>query len=226
MAYCPECHIDIKGQRIYCPLCHAPLEDRDVSSRGENLIRDSYPLIPLRYNQHLLAKVFAALSLGLLLFLWLLSLRRPDLGLSWLHIALALLGFWSLATAVVKKRRNLAKSVLYQLAILSCFSLAWDYLSAWEGWSVTYAIPLLSALALVAILVSMLLVRYQLGDYILYLLATSLLSLLPLLLLAFFQLEPWWPAIASAVAGALVFLLTLGLRYKLIIFELKVRFHI
>lgn len=226
MAYCPACKIEVKGQRIYCPLCHEPLEERLTSKRGEDLQEDSFPLTLLRYNQHLLFKVFAGISVCLLGLIISLRVLWPNLGLNWLHTALILAGFWSLGLALVRKRRNLAKSVLYQLAILSLLVLAWDYLSGWWGWSIIYAIPLFSGLAVVAILLSMLLVRYQLGDYILYLLATSLVGLIPLLLLALSDLEPWWPAITSAAACGLVFLLTVIWKHKLILFELKVRFHL
>lgn len=226
MAYCPHCKIEVKGQRISCPLCQEVLEDRPLSQSGEDLTQDSFPLIPLRYNQHLVFKVFMGLSAILLGILLAMRLAWPDIGLSWIHAALILAGFWSLGLALIRKRRNLAKSVLYQLAILASLALAWDYLTGWQGWSIVYAIPLFAGLAVIAILVTMLLVRYELGDYILYLLATSLIGILPLLLLAWSDLQPVWPAALSASLCGLVFALTVALKYRLIVFEIKVRFHI
>lgn len=220
MSYCEACRIRIKGQASHCPLCGAPLRGLP---EGENV----FPQVPLRYNQHVLYKVLGLISLLIALVLWLVKRSFPQSSISYWHILLTLGSFWSLVLAIIRKKRNLAKSVVYQLLLLSGFFLAWDFLSDHHlGWSLTAALPLLSCLAIVAIILRMLFVRYELGDYILYLLATALISPAALIFVAVFKLRPLWPAIVAAGLGALVFTLTLIFRHKLIFHELKTRFHL
>ncbi|MDO5016512.1 MAG: DUF6320 domain-containing protein [Eubacteriales bacterium] len=220
MSYCETCKISVKGKAKACPLCGAHL-------RGVPEGEDIFPWVPLRYNQHILYKVLGLISLLLAITLWLFKRIFPASSINYWHILLTVGSFWSLVLAMVRKRRNLAKSVLYQLLLLSGFFLAWDFLIDQRlGWSLTSALPLLSCLAIVAIILRMLFVRYELGDYILYLLATALISPAALIFVAVFGLRPIWPAIVAASLGALVFTLTFIFRHKLIFHELKTRFHL
>lgn len=222
MRYCSECKVNIRGDLQFCPLCEHPLDD--VPSEQVN--GQPFPYVPLRFHQNKLTLILVFVSVGVVALLFTIQAIFPRLGLDWIHIVLTIIALWTLVIAIVRKRRNIAKAIVYQQALLSIFSLAWDYLGDQIiNRSLTYALPLISFLALIAISLSMVFVRYELGDYILYLLATALVSLIPLILNIIFEGRPLWPAIITASLGALVFIVTLIVRRTLIIHELKKRFH-
>ena len=45
----------------------------------------------------------------------------------WLSLALA-----------VRKRKNIPKGMLYQVALLSIICMIWDFATGWNGWSIDY----------------------------------------------------------------------------------------
>ncbi|NLM19476.1 MAG: hypothetical protein GX217_05570 [Clostridiaceae bacterium] len=227
MKFCNACKVNIKGSTQTCPLCKQPTVDlTEIKSAKNDSSFDPFPIVPLRFKQYTLLTVLTVISVvvyGIMLFIY---LKFPESGLLPRYIFFALLSLWLLVLALVRKRRNVAKSVLYQLNIISLLLLLLDKLSTWSGWSITYAIPLLACVALFAIMIAIGFIQKEFGDYVLYLGAVAIVGLIPLLFIIFGWVDVLWPSIISIVLSSIMLILLVIFRYRLIVHELKKRLHL
>ncbi|HHU53737.1 MAG TPA: hypothetical protein GXZ43_06670 [Clostridiaceae bacterium] len=246
MKYCNSCKIKIKGSPRVCPLCKEPAVDAitkfskeestkagtknaelsEVNSIEADGSFDPFPIVPLHYKQYTLLTVLSAISIFVYVIMWLIYLKFPESGLLPRYIFFALVSLWLLVSAIVRKRRNVAKSILYQFNILSVLLLLLDKLSDWSGWSITYAIPLLVCVALFAIIIAIGFIQKEFGDYVLYLGAVAIAGLIPLLFIIFGWVDVLWPSILSIALSSIMLILLIIFRYRLIVHELKKRLHL
>ena len=175
MRRCNECRADVEGSWTRCPLCGAAL----VGAASPPPI----PPIPLRFNRARVVKALFVTSIVLILgsFVAMFLLRRTldDVGIVrsvWLGVC----AMWLVVVMAARKRRNVAKGTVWLVVVLSLVSVYWDYLTGWHAWSVTYAVPIICASAVIAIHILVRLMRIEVGDYILYSGLTALLGLTPI----------------------------------------------
>src|SRR5699024_3427212 len=99
-----------------------------------------------------------------------------------------------------------------------------DYLRGWTGWSITFVVPILSISSLIAISISIRVVRLKVEDYVLYLQLAALVGIAPLLFLLMGWTGNPLASIVSVIFSLFVFIL---IRYRRkVIKELKKRMHI
>lgn len=252
MKFCNACKVKIKGSTQICPLCKQPTVDlaetefaeddltkndsRKVGTLKPDLSKnniteddglfDPFPIVPLRFKQYTLLTVLTIISVIVYGVMLLIYLKFPKSGLLPRYIFFALLSLWLLVSAIVRKRRNVAKSILYQLSILSLLLLLLDKISTWSGWSITYAIPLLACVALFAIMIAIGFIQKEFGDYVLYVGAVAIVGLIPLLFIIFGWVDVLWPSILSVTLSSIMLVLLIIFRYSLIAHELKKRLHL
>ncbi|WP_027108306.1 DUF6320 domain-containing protein [Lacticigenium naphthae] len=180
MKYCPECKIELKGDPPNCPLCEATVIDRD----GE-VEPNPYPEIPLRFRRERIFRYLIGFSL-LIILSYILAELFFDLSVGFVeYLLFAVVSLWVSMLILIRKRRNIAKSIVYLLVTFSLLSLYLDAIQGWSGWSLTYAIPSISISALLAMQISVRMVRMEIGDYILYIQLAALLGIIPGVFLLF-----------------------------------------
>src|SRR5690625_3170792 len=127
---------------------------------------------------------------------------------------------------LVRKRRNIAKAINYMLFFISLASIYIDYLRGWEGWSITFVVPILSISALIAMFISIRVVDLRVGDYVLYLQLAAIVGIAPLLFLIMDWVEHPLPSIISVVFSFIMFVSVLIRYRRRLIQELQKRMHI
>jgi hypothetical protein len=221
MRRCPDCSVDVEGEWTRCPLCSTSLEGRAVPS--------PYPAVPLRFTRRRLLRILTLTSLAVIALSFLAQLLfRPDQhGIGALRsVWLGVVATWLVVLVAVSKRRNLAKFIVYLVALAGGVCVYWDYLTGWDAWSLTYVVPILCAASLIGLLITVRAVRMQVGDYIVYLGLTVLLGLTPLVFLALGWLGT---VIPSAICGGLsvvAIVLLLTVRGGVVRHELATRLHL
>ncbi len=196
MRRCKDCKIEVLGNRKTCPLCHNRIDE------SEPFEPSPFPDIPLRFSSHLTIKILSFISVVLIVISfsanWIFSNK-----LDWAWFVVFGVVSMSLVTwTIVRKRRNLAKGIVYQIIILSGLLLLWDHATGYRGWSVTYGIPLLNCTAICAMFIAVRIVRLEVGDYILYLALAGLFGIVPVLFIMFqwvFSLVPSVLSIAFSI---------------------------
>ncbi|GAA3610398.1 DUF6320 domain-containing protein [Microlunatus ginsengisoli] len=120
---------------------------------------------------------------------------------------LGVITMWLVVLMAVRKRRNVAKGTVYLVVLTGLICVYWDYLTGWRAWSLTYAVPIVNACSIVAVLITVEVMRIDVGEHILYSGLTVLLGLAPIVFLALGWVTNQLP---SAICGA-VSLLVLAL---------------
>lgn len=221
MKRCPECAVNIEGTWRHCPLCATP-------TTGEPT-RSTFPAVPLTFSRRRILKILFLSSIALILgsmAAQLLLDRSPD-GFGFLRsLWLGVTAMWLVVLMAVRKRRNVAKNIVYLVLLIGLVCVYWDYLSGWHGWSLSYAVPIVCGSSILALLITVQVMRIEVGEYIVYSGLTVLLGLAPIGFLVFgWVTQPLPSAICSAIS--IVALVTLQVyRGAEVRHELAKRLHL
>ncbi|HYI52791.1 MAG TPA: DUF6320 domain-containing protein [Microlunatus sp.] len=159
--------------------------------------------MPLRFSRRRVLRVLFLSSIAVILasFVAQLLFSRGLAGIGVLRsVWLGVITMWLVVLMAVRKRRNVAKGTVYLVVLVGLICVYWDYLTGWRGWSLTYAVPILDASSIVALLITVRVMRTEVGEHILYSGLTVLLGLAPIGFLALGWVTNPLP---SAVCGAL-----------------------
>lgn len=221
MRRCTECAVSIEGNWAICPLCGATVVGKVVPS--------PLPAVPLKFSRRRVLRVLFLTSLGVILISFVAQLLfGPDLdGIGVLRSAwLGVVAMWLVVLMAVRKRRNLAKGTVYLVVLVGLVCVYWDYLTGWRGWSLTYVVPIVAACSIVALMITVQVMRIEPGDHVVYSALTVLFGLAPLLFLAVGWVNHPLP---SAICGALSFVALVFLRIMqgpVVRHELAKRLHL
>lgn len=195
MRRCHECAVDIEGDWDRCPLCKAVVTGDAVAS--------PLPTVPLRFSRRRVLRVLFATSIAVILgsFAAQLLFSRGPAGIGVLRFVwLGVITMWLVVLMAVRQRRNVAKGTVYLVVLVGLLCVYWDYLTGWHRWSVTFAVPIVCACSIVALLITVRVLRIEVGEHIVYSGLTVLLGLMPLGFLAFGWVTTSLP---SGICGAL-----------------------
>lgn len=203
MRRCKACRVGIEGEWAHCPLCGT------VTSGDRGYEGDPLPAIPLSFSRRHLLRVLFLTSLAMIALSFAAQLffngeqgSPGALRIVWIGIV----SLWLLVIMAVRKRRNLAKGTLYLVVLVGAMSAYWDSLTGWHGWSLSYVIPIVCGSAMLALMITVRLMRIEVGDHILYTVVTVLLGLVPVV---FFVLGWVDHPLPTLICGSLSFI-TLG----------------
>jgi hypothetical protein len=195
MRRCPECAVDIDGAWTRCPLCAAALEGEATPA--------PWPAVPLRFSRRRVLRALFLTSFAAIVvsFLAQLPFGRDLEGIGALRSAwLGVSAMWLVVLMAVRQRRNIARGTVYLVVVVGLVCVYWDYLTGWHGWSLSYAVPIVCASSIVGLLITVRVMRIEVGEYILYSGLTVVLGLAPLV----FLLLGWVTTpLPSAICGAL-----------------------
>jgi hypothetical protein len=139
---------------------------------------------------------------------------------------LGVITMWLVVLMAVRKRRNVAKGTVYLVVLVGLICVYWDYLTGWHGWSLNYAVPIVCACSIVALLITVRVMRIEVGEHIVYSGLTVLLGLAPIGFLAFgWVTTPLPSAICGALSVVVLVLLQLA-RGAEVRHELSKRLHL
>lgn len=228
MKYCKECQVSVRDNWQACPLCDTEFV---ISTEIEQLVgkgkTPSAFLNPsLRFDRTKVTKSFISWSLVLILFYLAVRLFLPFKFFGLEFILLGLMTTWLMIVILLRKRRNIVKSIMYLLVLFSAASLYMDYTNAEIGWSITFVIPILCISAILAMFISVRFVDLKVGDYVLYLQLAAIVGIIPLV----FVLMDWvghpLPSILSTVFSFIMFIYVFIKHRQKITEELSKRMHL
>ncbi|MBC2870741.1 DUF6320 domain-containing protein [Bittarella massiliensis (ex Durand et al. 2017)] len=190
MKYCEQCKVSVTGQRSRCPLCQSVLRDE-----GEPY-EEVFPVIPTVYNRFQFffkLLIFASAVLGIVSAV--INLLLPQSGV-WSLFVLGGIGcLWVFLFIAVRKRNNIPKNILWQVAVTILFCLLWDLFTGWHGWSVDYVVPSICVAAMAALAVTAKVFRLVVGDFLFYLLISVLFGILPVISILLGWVQVLYPSL-------------------------------
>ncbi|MFC7621457.1 DUF6320 domain-containing protein [Microlunatus sp. GCM10028923] len=204
MKRCADCAVDIEGDWANCPLCTGPVAGQAV--------RSPLPAVPLTFSRRRVLRVLFLTSIAVILASYgaqlLFNRGIDEIGVL-RSVWLGVITMWLVVLMAVRKRRNVAKGIVYLVALIGLACVYWDYLTGWYRWSLTYAVPIVCACAVVALLITVRVMRIEVGEHIVYSGLTVLLGLAPIGFLAFGWVTNPVP---SAICGSLSVLTLVALQ--------------
>lgn len=190
MKYCEQCKVSVTGQRSRCPICQSVLRDE-----GEPY-EEVFPVIPTVYNRFQFffkLLIFASAVLGIVSAV--INLLLPQSGV-WSLFVLGGIGcLWVFLFIAVRKRNNIPKNILWQVAVTILFCLLWDLFTGWHGWSVDYVVPSICVAAMAALAVTAKVFRLVVGDFLFYLLISVLFGILPVISILLGWVQVLYPSL-------------------------------
>lgn len=221
MRRCTACAVDLEGAWGHCPLCSAPVSGDPVP--------DPMPAVPLRFSRKRVLRALFLGSLGVIVASFaaqLLFLRDSD-GIGVLRsVWLGVSSMWLVVMMAAAQRRNVAKGTVYLVVLIGLVCVYWDYLSGWDGWSLTYALPALCASAIIAVLITVRVMRTEVGEHILYSGLTVLLGLAPLVFLVLGWVTNPVPSVVCGALSICALVMVQAARGAEVRHELAKRLHV
>ncbi|HIT74349.1 MAG TPA: hypothetical protein IAA98_02035 [Candidatus Avipropionibacterium avicola] len=221
MSRCPSCAVEVEGHWTGCPLCGQPTVDEPTPG--------PLPTVPLRFSRRRVFRVLFLASIAVIVvsFAAQLLFARDHDGIGaarsvWLGVC----AMWLVVAMAIRKRRNVAKGTLWLVVITGLVCVYWDYLTAWHRWSLTYAIPIVCACSIVALLILVRVMRLEVGDHILYSGLTVVLGLAPIAFLAFGWVTNPLPSGICGIVSVLALALLQIARGRPVRQEFAKRFHL
>lgn len=221
MPKCEKCGVSVRGTLTRCPLCQGPL------APGGAPAEDIFPAPrPVRPTHRFWLRLLAFLSAALMILCAAANYLLPWEGMWSLFVGAGILSFWVSLSAVIRKRRNIAKTILWLVCLISAMAVLWDRFTGWRCWSLDYVVPILCLAAIAAMAVLGWVLGISLSDYLVYLMIGGFFGVIPLLFLLLGWVDAALPSVIC-VAASLLFLAGLGaFRGESMARELRRRFHL
>lgn len=219
MLYCKNCKIHLSGKYACCPLCKGTLTGE--ADGAENL----FPVLSAPINHAMLMRlafgsaVTAAVSIAV-------NLISPFHGWWSLFVVFGIASFWISLALVLKKNRNIPKTVLWQVGALSLLAYIWDYFTGFRGWSLNFVLPILCTSAMVAMAVIAKVKNLDIQNYIFYLVIDCVFGIVSFTFLVIGRTTEVIPAalcFASTIISLAALLIFQG---KALLTEAQRRFHL
>lgn len=175
MKYCDKCKLSVRGNETICPLCQSRLSGADEE--------ELYPVVPTIYKQFELyfkLLIFVTIAAGIICIA--INLILPESGFWSAYVLFGLFSFWIIVAYAVRKKDNLPKTITGQALLISVFSILWDLLTGWNGWSLNYVFPISCIIAMLALAVTSRVMKMPAGDYIVYLTVDIAFGIIPYIL--------------------------------------------
>lgn len=221
MTRCAECSVAVEGTWVDCPLCGARLEGEACG--------DPFPAVTLEFSRRRVLRTLflASLAVIVLSFAAQLLFNRDGDGIGvlrslWMGVA----AMWLVVLMAVRKRRNVAKGTVYLVVLVGLSVTYWDYLTGWHGWSLTYAVPSLCACSIVALMITVRVMRIEAGEHVVHTGLAVLLGLAPIGFLGFGWVADPLPSIVCGVLSLVALAILQFARGGEVRHELGKRLHL
>lgn len=221
MKRCKKCKVDTIGPLIYCPLCQSELIVIDASEE------EIFPAKQgAQYTNHMVLKVFAVISIIVAIVSVFVNIVIPT-KIWWSLIVVAtLVCAWISLSIAISKRKNILKYLLHQSIVINVFAIVLDCFTGFNGWSITFVIPIIFTLAMVVMYILSKILHLQAADYIIYLLLDALFGIIPIIFLVTNSVKTDIPSLICIMGSIISVTILIVFEGKAMRSELNRRLHI
>jgi hypothetical protein len=182
-------------------LCGSSLSADGAAEGTENV----FPEIPPAFESHLAIRILVFISFAVVVASFAIRMIFPT-DMNWpLFVIFSLVSMWLGSIVVVRKRHNMPKTILWQVAVMSLLAVFWDWQTGWHGWSLDYLIPIVYVTAELVMYITAKIMRLGIRNYLTYALLAGLFGILPVLFILFHWVKTRYPSILCA-AFSVIFL--------------------
>jgi hypothetical protein len=222
MLRCEHCKVSLPGTQSCCPLCQSkPVGNPDGS-------RDRFPLLPesRRTVSRALVTWLAFVSVCAAAICITINITVPAGGWWSMFVLAGVASLWIDFAVVLKKQKNLPKSIIWQVIVVSLMAFVWDIFTAYKGWSLEYVLPILSASAMLALTVVAKARSLDIQDYILYLVIACVFGIVSFVLILTGAVRVVIPSAVNFCAAVVFLAFLLFFEGKALWAEIQRRLHL
>lgn len=221
MQNCTYCKVKIKGEHTVCPLCAGILDDKGDPKE------DVFPRIPTIYQEfNLFIRILILISVVAVVASFAVNMIFTKEARWSLLVAAGVLCMWISLFFIIRKKNNIAKTILWQVGVISILSFIWDVSMGFIGWSIDYVIPSVCVLAMIVMAIGAKILKIGVRDLIVYLLIDAIFGFVPIIFLLFGWLNVNFPSIICVAASIISLSALILFEGDNIKNELKKRMHI
>lgn len=198
MQYCDNCRVHLQGSQKVCPLCGGIISEDD--GRSEEV----FPIIPTIYQEfNIFIRSMIMISISAIVISFAINIIFTKESRWSLLVAAAIICMWISLLFIIRKKNNIPKTIVWQVAILGILSVLWDRSMGWLGWSIDYVIPSICVGAMIVMAISAKLLKIGVQDLIIYFFVDGIFGFVPIIFLLFGGLHVRFPSVICVAASAI-----------------------
>jgi hypothetical protein len=184
------------GEHTLCPLCGGILEEK-----GEQR-HDVFPQIPTIYQEfNIFIRLLVLISIVAVVISFAINMIFTEESRWSILVAAGVLCMWISLYFIIRKRNNIAKTILWQVVIIIVLSLIWDKSIGWIGWSIDYVIPTVCVLTMIVMAVGAKILKIGVRDLTVYLLLDAIFGFIPAVFIIFGKVNVLFPSVICVAAS-------------------------
>ena len=221
MKRCKQCNITIAEDLDYCPLCASLL------SGDDNGCVQSYPKTITFFRKYNIAlRILVFISFVVSVICLAINWQFPTSPYWSLLVIGGIIYAWAATMISIKKGYNSGMNIWIQMLVSSVFVFLIDLLLGFHRWSLSIAIPVICIVGNLAMIIMMIIRHFDLKDFIIYILASCLYGMLPLVFFLFNWVDIKWICLSSAAFSLIVLIGAFVFADRKTKLELKKRLHL
>jgi hypothetical protein len=200
MHYCEHCKVKIRGINSVCPLCGGILEDQGSYDEADHV----YPQIPTIYQEfNVMIRVMILISIAVVVISFAVNFIFTRESRWSFLVAAGITCMWISLLTIIRKKNNIPKTILWQVALISIFAIVWDRSMGWRGWSIDYVLPSVYIGAMIVMAIAAKILKIGVGDLVVYLLVDGVFGLLSIVFIIFGWLNVLLPTVICVTASVI-----------------------
>ncbi len=209
MQICPKCKVQIRGKKSCCPLCQGQLNET------EGTLSASFPTLKKKKISNItFIKMITFLVVASLIILGTVNIMTEGVYSYISPVMLGIIVGWVTILTTMYLRNNLIKVITWEVIVAIIVDVYVDLNTGFHGWSFTWMIPLtLIGLAIGTIVTAMVL-KLRLDEYILYLVCDLIMTLLQIIFIRNGMNDNPWPAVISIMIYLILFAAVIIFRFR------------
>ena len=221
MQSCTNCKISLKGNNNVCPLCGSIIQEKEEANE------EVFPYIPTIYQEfNLLIRTMIMISISAVVITVAINALFMKESRWSLLVAAGIVCMWISLFIIIRKKNNIPKTIVWQVALIGIFSVLWDYSMGWLGWSIDYVLPSVCVGAMIVMAIAAKLLKLGVRDLVVYLFVDGLFGFIPIIFLLFGGLHVWFPSVICVATSAISLSAILIYEGENMKMELNKRMHI
>ena len=110
---------------------------------------------------------------------------------------------WISLFAIIRKKSNIPKAIVWQVVLLSVLSVLWDWSMGWLGWSLDFVIPSVCFGAMVVMAIAAKILKIGVRDLIVYLSIDIIFGFIPIIFILTGVLNVIFPSVICVATSAI-----------------------
>lgn len=198
MLTCDNCKVSLKGNHKVCPLCGG------IIPKSEEKYEEIFPYIPTIYQEfNILIRTMILMSISAVIISFSINAIFTKTSRWSFFVAAGIMCMWISLFFIIKKKNNIPKTIVWQVALIGILSILWDLSMGWIGWSIDFVIPTVCVGAMIVMAIAAKLLKIGVRDLIIYLFVDVIFGFIPFIFILFHWLHVIFPSIICVAASAI-----------------------